>query len=217
MESEVELKGGRGADQRMIASRTKKGNGTMELAGVKLKSNKEREAERNEARGADRTDLRRGTREMMLAATWMVVMAFVAFLKVLALNGGKKNERATPKDERGGCLSCRANFKFETWILNVVAVPMCENEIVERMMRALELKDNIWPCIEVRRLRKNNGKLRRNTIGLSCNENDRLLVYSKAQYCRGINKTQTMELIGSKSKTKKNKIGNDASYIVIYL
>ena len=51
MESEVELKGGRGADPRMIASRPKKGNGTMELVGVKLKSNKEREAERNEARG----------------------------------------------------------------------------------------------------------------------------------------------------------------------
>ena len=42
MESEVEPKGGRGADPRTIASRTKKGNGTMELAGVKLKSNEER-------------------------------------------------------------------------------------------------------------------------------------------------------------------------------
>ena len=50
MDSEFELKGGRGADPRMIASRTKKGNGTMELVGVKLKSIKEREAERNEAR-----------------------------------------------------------------------------------------------------------------------------------------------------------------------
>ena len=53
MESEVELKGGRGADLRINASGSKKGNGTMELVGVKLKSNKEREAERNEARGAD--------------------------------------------------------------------------------------------------------------------------------------------------------------------
>ena len=43
MESEVEVKGGRGADLRMIASRIKKGNGTMDLIGVKLKSNKERE------------------------------------------------------------------------------------------------------------------------------------------------------------------------------
>ena len=50
MESEVKLKGGRGADPRMIASRTKKGKGTMELVGVKVKSNEERKPERKEAR-----------------------------------------------------------------------------------------------------------------------------------------------------------------------
>ena len=44
MESEVELKGGRGADSRMIAFKTRKGNGTMELVGVKMNPNKEREA-----------------------------------------------------------------------------------------------------------------------------------------------------------------------------
>ena len=66
MESEVELKGGRGADPRMIASQPKKGNGTMELVGIKLKSNKEREPERKKARGADRTDSRRETRETMM-------------------------------------------------------------------------------------------------------------------------------------------------------
>jgi hypothetical protein len=53
MESEVELKGGRGADQGMIASGTKRGNGTIEMAGVKQKSNMESELERNEGRGAD--------------------------------------------------------------------------------------------------------------------------------------------------------------------
>ena len=53
MESEVELKGGRGADLRMNASRTKKGSRTMELVGVKVKSNKERKPKRKEARGAD--------------------------------------------------------------------------------------------------------------------------------------------------------------------
>ena len=57
MESEVDLKGGRGADPRMIASRTKKGNGTMELVGVKLKSNKEREPKRKEARNAGKNAL----------------------------------------------------------------------------------------------------------------------------------------------------------------
>ena len=53
MESEVELRGGRGVDLRMIASRTKKGNGVMELASVKEKLNKEREPKRKEARGAN--------------------------------------------------------------------------------------------------------------------------------------------------------------------
>ena len=53
MESEVKLNGGMGADLRMITSQTKKGNGTMELVGIKLKSNKEREPERKEAREAD--------------------------------------------------------------------------------------------------------------------------------------------------------------------
>ena len=218
MESEVELKGGRGADPRMIASRTKKGNGTMELVGVKLKSNKEREAERNEARGADRTDSRRETHETMMATILMATMALIGILAALASNGRKKNERARPKDERGDCLSHRANLKIETWILNVVAVAMCENAIVERMLRALELQANVWPWIEVRRSWKKIGKSRRNTIGLSGSENDRQLIYSKAQdYCRGIKRIRAMELIGSKSKTKKNKIGNHASYVEIYL
>ena len=181
MESEVELKGGRGADPRMIASRTKKGNGTMELVGVKLKSNKEREAERNEARGADRTDSRRETRETMMATILMATMALIGILAALASNGRKKNERARPKDERENCLSCRAYLKSETWIWNTAAVVMGKNAIVERMMRALELYCNIWPWIEVRRSRKMMGKLRRNTIGLSGNENDRLLIYLKAQ------------------------------------
>ena len=214
MESEVELKGGRGADPRMIASRTKKGNGTMELVGVKLKSNKEREAERNEARGADRTDSRRETRETMMATILMATMALIGILAALASNGRKKNERARPKDERGDCLSHRANLKIETWILNVVAVAMCENAIVERMLSALELN----PWIEVLRSWKKIGKSRRNTIGLSGNENDRQLIYSKAQdYCRGIKRIRAMELIGSESKTKKNKIGNHASYVEIYV
>ena len=99
MESEVELKGGRGADPRMIASRTKKGNGTMELAGVKPKSSKEREAERNEARGADPTDLLRITRETKMATIVMATMALIGLLAALASNGRKKNERARPKDE----------------------------------------------------------------------------------------------------------------------
>ena len=62
MESEVELKGGRGADTRMIASRTEKGNGTMELVGVKLvftRKEKPKETKQEERikhiRGAERT------------------------------------------------------------------------------------------------------------------------------------------------------------------
>ena len=61
MKSDVELKRGRGADQKVIASGTKKRNGTMELLGVKLKLNKEREPERKEGREADGTDLLRET------------------------------------------------------------------------------------------------------------------------------------------------------------
>ena len=79
MESEVELKGGRGADPRMIASRPKKGNGTMELVGVKLKSNKERERERK-TRGADQMDSQRGTQDIMMATMLMAIVAFIDLL-----------------------------------------------------------------------------------------------------------------------------------------
>ena len=162
--------------------------------------------------------LRYGMQKMMMAATWMTIMAFIALLEALESNGRKKNERARPKDERGGFLSRRANLKIETWILNVVAVAMCKNAIVERMLRALELQPNVWLWIEVRRSWKKVGKSRRNMIGLSGNENDWQLIYSKAQdYSRGIKRIQAMELIGSESKTKKNKIGNQASYVEIYL
>ena len=137
MESEVELKGKRGEDQGMIASGTNKGNGTMKLVGVKLKLNKESEPERKEARGVDRTDLRYGTQETIMSTTWIAIVAIITFLKVLASNGRKKNERARPKDERGDCLSHRANLEIETWILNVVAVAMCKNAITEQMLGAL--------------------------------------------------------------------------------
>ena len=56
MESEVKLKRGRRADPVMIASKKKKGNRTMELVGVKVKSNEEIKPKRNEAIGADQTD-----------------------------------------------------------------------------------------------------------------------------------------------------------------
>ena len=108
-----------------------------------------------------------------------------------------------PKDEREDCLSRRANLKIETWIWNVAAAEMCNNVIVKRMLRVLELKDNVWPSIEVRPSRKKIGKSKRITIGLSGNENDRLLVSFNAQYCRGINKTRTMESIGLKSKEEE--------------
>ena len=57
--------------------------------------------------------------------------------------------------------------------MNVVAVAMCENAIVKRILRALELQPNVWPWIEVRRSWKKIGKSRRNTVGLSGNKNDR--------------------------------------------
>ena len=120
MESEVELKGGRGADPRMIASRQKKGNGTMELVGVKLRSNKESEPKTKEARGADPMESQRGTRETIMVTTWIAIVAIIAFLKVLASNDRKKNGYARLKDEREDFLSCRANFKIETWIWNDV-------------------------------------------------------------------------------------------------
>ena len=177
MESEVKLKGGRGADLRMVASRAKKGNGTMELVGVKVKSNEEREPKRKEARGADQTYSRRGTQETIMTTMLMAIMAFIGLLEALASNGRKKNERARPKDKRVDCLSRCANLEIETWILNVAAVPMCENTIVERMTRAVELKDNVWPWIEVLWSRKKIGKSRRNTFGFLGYENDRLLIY----------------------------------------
>ena len=90
--------------------------------------------------------------------------------------------------------------------MNVVAVAMCENAIVKRILRALELQPNVWPWIEVRRSWKKIGKSRRNTIGLSGNKNDRHLIYSKAQdYCRGIKRIRAMELVGSRSNMKKYK------------
>ena len=55
-ESEAGLKGGRGEDLRIFTSGTKKGNRTMELVGVKVKSNEEIKPKRNEAIGADQTD-----------------------------------------------------------------------------------------------------------------------------------------------------------------
>ena len=53
------------------------------------------------------------------------------------------------------------------------------------MMRVLELKENVWPWIEVRRSRKKIGKSRQNTIGFSDNENDRLLNYSRCRIIAG--------------------------------
>ena len=153
----------------------------------------------------------------MMVTMLMVTMALIRLLAALALNDRKKNERASTKDERGDCLSRRANLKTETWILNVVVVAMCKNMIVEWMLRALELKDNVWSWIKVQRSRKKIGKSRQNTIGFLDSENDQLLIYSKTQdYCRGIKRTRAMKLIGSKSKTKKNEIVNDASYVEIY-
>ena len=90
----------------------------------------------------------------MTAATLIAIMTFVVFLKVMTSNDGQKKKLMRPKDKKGDCLSCRANFKFETWILNVATVAMCKNASVQRMMRVLELKENVWPWIEVRRSRK---------------------------------------------------------------
>ena len=83
----------------------------MELIGVKLKSNKEREPERKEARGADQTDSQRGTRETMMVALWIAIAAIIAFLKVLASNGRTKSERARPKDEQEICFVSLCKFQ----------------------------------------------------------------------------------------------------------
>ena len=94
----------------------------MELVGVKVKSNKERKPKRKEARGAEQTDLRHGTQETTRATMLMEMMAFIGTLEALSSNERKKNERARLNDERGDCLSRRANLKIETWIWNVAAV-----------------------------------------------------------------------------------------------
>jgi hypothetical protein len=49
----------------------------------------------------------------MMAVTLIEMVAFVTFLKVLALNDGKKNERARPKDEQGDYLSRHVNLKLK--------------------------------------------------------------------------------------------------------
>ena len=121
----------RGADLRMIASGTKKANGTMEMIGIKVKSNEERELEREEVTRADQTHFQYGTQETMMATMLMAIMTFIGFLKALTLNGRKKNECGRPKDEQWDCLSHGANLKIETWIFNVAAVAMCENAIVK--------------------------------------------------------------------------------------
>ena len=118
----------------------------------------------------------------MMATVVMATMVLIGRITALASSGRKTNERTRPKDEQEDCLSCRANLKIETSILNGVAVTMCKNAIVERMLRALEFEANAWTWMEVRWSRKKIGKSRRNTIGLSGNESDRQLVYSKAQY-----------------------------------
>ena len=142
----------------------------------------------------------------MTAAMLMAIMVLIDLLEILTANGRKKNEHTRRKDERGDCLSFRANSKIKTWIFNVVAVTMCKNAIAERMLRALELQANVWSWIEVQRSWKKIGKSRRNTIGLSGSENDRQLIYSKAQdYCRGIKRIRAMELVGSRSNMKKYK------------
>jgi hypothetical protein len=145
MESEVKLKGGRGADQRMITFGTKKGNGTIEImVGVKHKSNMaESELERKEGRGADRTDSRSGTQETMMAHTWIAMVTFTVFLKALASNCGNKNERARPQDERGDCLSRRAKLKFESSIDNIVDLARCENPKVEEDVEQLNIRRGI--------------------------------------------------------------------------
>ena len=77
MEIEAELKGGRGADQGMIASVLKKGNTTKGLVGGKQASNYEKEPERKEARGTDQIDLRHRTQEMMMAACFQLFVTNV--------------------------------------------------------------------------------------------------------------------------------------------
>ena len=99
MESEVEKKEGRGADLGMIASGSKKENTTRGLVGGKQVSNEERrEPERKEGREADRMDSWFERQETMMAATWIVMVAFTEFLKELASNCGKRNECARPKE-----------------------------------------------------------------------------------------------------------------------
>ena len=138
-----------------------------------------------------------------MATMVMATIVLIGLLATLPSSNRKKNECARPKDERGDYLFCRANLKIETLILNVVAVAMYNNVIVERMLRALEFEANMLPWIEVQWSRKNIEKSRRSTIGLSEHENDQILVYSNAQYFRGINKTRTMESFGSKSNEEE--------------
>ena len=145
----------------------------------------------------------------------MAIVVFITFLKVLALNDRLKPERVRLKEEQGCWLSHRVYLKYGACISNVAAVAICKNMIVKWTTRASESKYNAWPWIDVQRSRKKIGKLRRNTSCLTGNNNDRLIFYLKEKDCQATNRTQKIESIGSKSKTKKSKIVNDASYIGI--
>ena len=93
----------------------------------------------------DRTDSRFERRETMMAATWIVMVAFIEFLRALASTCGKRNERARPKEEQVDCLSRRAKLKFESSIGNIDGLAKCKNPTVE------EDVEQLYICQAVRR------------------------------------------------------------------
>ena len=102
---------------------------------------------------------------MTMATKWIALVAFMTFLWALASNGGKKIEHTRQKDERWNSLSCCANLKIETWILNVAAVAMCKNAIVEQMKRTVELIHEVWDWLKssgqgrISRKKRKNGEV----------------------------------------------------------
>jgi len=86
----------------------------------------------------------------MMATTWIAMVAFIGFLKALASNGGKRNERARPKEERGDCLSRRAKLKFESSIGgNIDGLVKCENPTVEEDVEQLYIRQAVRTTIEI--------------------------------------------------------------------
>ena len=77
------------------------------------------------------------------------MVAFIGFLKALSSNGGKRNERARPKEEQGFLLSRPSKLKFESSIDNIDGLAKCENPTVEEDVEQLYICQAVRTTVEI--------------------------------------------------------------------